>query len=77
MGGELSSPPMGTIKLITAHRILIVAGIAFFLFYALLQTRVFMTHDGEVGAAVQAVIAGVIVIGLVIYYRTLKQWGRH
>ena len=64
-------------KLITAHRILILAGIAFFLFYALLQTRVFMTHGGEVGAAVQAVIAAVIVIGLVAYYRTLKQWGRH
>jgi hypothetical protein len=67
---------MCTIKLITAHRILIVAGIAFFLFYALLQTRLFLTHGGEVGAAVQAVIASVIVIGLVVYYRTLRQWGQ-
>jgi hypothetical protein len=64
------------VKLITAHRILIVAGIAFFLFYALLQTRLFMTRGGEVGAAVQAVVAGMVVIGLVVYYRSLKQWGR-
>ena len=63
-------------KLITAHRILIAAGIAFFLFYALLQTRLFLTGGGEVGAVIQALVAAVIVVGLVLYYRSLKEWGR-
>ena len=63
-------------KLITAHRILIVAGIAFFLFYALLQARQFVTRDGGAGAVVQAVVAAVIVIGLVVYYRSLRDWGQ-
>jgi len=64
------------LKLITAHRILIAAGIAFFLFYALVQARLFLTRDGGVGAIIQAVVAAAIVIGLIIYYRSLKQWGR-
>ena len=64
------------VKLITAHRILIAAGIAFFLFYALLQARVFLTRGGDVGAIVQALVAGVVVVALVFYYRSLKAWGR-
>jgi hypothetical protein len=64
------------VKLITAHRILIAAGIAFFSFYALLQARQFVTHAGGTGAAVQAVIAAVIVIGLIVYYRSLRRWGQ-
>ena len=63
-------------KLITAHRILIAAGIAFFLFYALVQARLFLTRDGGAGAIVQAVVAAAIVVGLALYYRSLKQWGR-
>ena len=63
-------------KLITAHRILIAAGIAFFLFYALLQARAFLTRGGEIGAAIQAVVAAAVVIGLALYYRSLRQWGR-
>ena len=62
-------------KLITAHRILIVAGIAFFIFYALFQARLFMAR-GAGGALVQAIVAAVIVIGLALYYRSLRQWGR-
>ena len=76
MGGEPGSPPIFNVKLITAHRILIAAGIAFFLFYALLQARLFLTRGGEIGAAVQAVVAAGIVVGLVFYYRSLKEWGR-
>ena len=63
-------------KLITAHRILIAAGIAFFLFYALVQARLFLTRDGGAGAIIQAVVAAAIVVGLALYYRSLKQWGR-
>ena len=63
-------------KLITAHRILITAGIAFFVFYALLQARIYVTHGGGVDALVQAVVAAAIAVGLILYYRTLKQWGR-
>ena len=62
-------------KLITAHRILIAAGIAFFLFYALLQTRLYLARDSG-GALVQAVVAVAIALGLIVYYRTLKHWGR-
>jgi hypothetical protein len=64
------------VKLITAHRILIVAGIAFFLFYALFQARLYLTRGGGAGSVVQAVVAAAIVIGLIVYYRSLKQWGR-
>ena len=63
-------------KLITAHRILIVAGIAFFLFYAVLQARMFLTRGGGTPAIVQAGVAAVIVIGLIVYYRSLRNWGR-
>ena len=63
-------------KLITAHRILIAAGIAFFLFYALFQARMFLARGGGTGAIVQAVVAAAVVIGLVLYYRSLKEWGR-
>lgn len=62
-------------KLITAHRILIAAGIAFFLFYALFQTRLFVTQAGGVGALVQAVVSAAVVVGLILYYRSLKRWG--
>ena len=63
-------------KLITAHRILITAGIAFFIFYALVQTRIYVTRGGGTDSLVQAVVAAAIAVGLILYYRTLKQWGR-
>jgi hypothetical protein len=63
-------------KLITAHRILIAAGIAFFLFYALVQARLFFARGGGTGALVQAIVAAAVVVGLILYYRSLKQWGR-
>jgi hypothetical protein len=64
------------VKLITAHRILITAGIAFFVFYALVQTRVYVMRGGGVDSLIQAVVAAAIAVGLIVYYRTLKQWGR-
>jgi hypothetical protein len=63
-------------KLITAHRILITAAIAFFLFYALLQLRQYLTRDAGVAALAQVGVAVAIVIGLIVYYRSLRRWGR-
>ena len=62
-------------KLITAHRILIGAGIAFFLFYAAFHLRLFV-RDGATAALVQALVAVVVAAGFVLYYRTLRGWGR-
>lgn len=62
-------------KLITAHRVLIGTGIAFFAFYALVQARHFAVRSGGVAAAVQAGVAVAVVIGLIVYYRSLKDWG--
>jgi len=59
------------VKLITAHRILIIAGIVFFLFYAM----VVLSRDHTASGLVQAVISLAVVVGLVLYYRTLKRWG--
>jgi hypothetical protein len=62
------------VRLITAHRILIAAAIAFFLFYGSVQLRRHLA-SGEVAALTQAV-GSVIVAGvLVLYYRGLaKRW---
>lgn len=62
-------------RLITAHRILIGAGIAFFAFYALFQLRRSLAGDGA-PALVQAAVSAAVVIGLVVYYRSLRTWGR-
>ena len=58
-------------KLITAHRILIGAGIAFFVFYAVI---VLVRQQTPVGLA-QAAVSLAVAIGLVVYYRSLKGWG--
>ena len=63
-------------KLITAHRILITAGIAFFVFYALVQLRLYVMRDGGAGALVQVGVSVAIVIGLAVYYRSLRGWGQ-
>ena len=61
-------------RLITAHRILIVAAIAFFVLYALLQGRRWYV-TGSVASAVQVVIGLLVAVGLQRYYRTLARWG--
>jgi hypothetical protein len=63
------------VRLITAHRILISAGIAFFLFYAVVQVRLY-ARGGGTSPLVQAVVAAAVAVGFVLYYRTLKRWGR-
>ena len=60
-------------RLITAHRILIVAAIAFFLFYAIFQLRLYW-RTGTTVALVQAVVALAIAVGFRIYYRSLTRW---
>lgn len=67
---------MCPMKLITAHRILITAGIAFFLFYALFQLRLYVTRGAGVDALVQVGVSVAIVIGLSVYFRSLRRWGR-
>ncbi len=62
-------------RLITAHRILIGVAIAFFIFFALLQLRLYF-RAASGAALVEAVVSGVVAIGLVFYYRTLSRWGR-
>ena len=59
-------------KLITAHRILIGAGIAFFVFYA----AVLLMHGLTTASVVQAIVALAVAGGLALYYRTLKGWGQ-
>ena len=63
-------------RLITAHRVLIVAGIAFFLFYALVEARLWL-RTGSGAALAQAVFAPLIAFGFALYYRSLaKRWGK-
>jgi hypothetical protein len=63
------------VRLITAHRILIGAGIAFFILYAALQLRLYV-REGATAALVQSVVAAAVAIGFVVYYRTLRRWGQ-
>ena len=62
-------------KLITAHRILIGAAIAFFVFFAVFQLRLYVRTAG-VAPLVEAVVSVVVAIGLVLYSRTLSRWGK-
>jgi hypothetical protein len=64
------------VRLITTHRILIVAGIVFFLFYALIEARVWR-RTGSGAALAQAIAAPLVSLGFVLYYRSLaKRWGK-
>lgn len=62
-------------KLITAHRILIGAAIAFFVFFAAVEVRQYMRVPGA-APLVEAVVSAAVAIGLVLYYRTLSRWGK-
>jgi hypothetical protein len=63
------------VRLITAHRILILAGVAFFVFYAVVRGRVYLAR-GETMDLVQTIVALVIAAGLQWYFRTLARWGK-
>ena len=62
-------------RLITAHRILIGAAIAFFVFFAAVELREYGRTSGT-ATLVEAVVSIVVAIGLVLYYRTLSRWGK-
>jgi hypothetical protein len=62
------------VRLITAHRILILAAIVFFAVYGVLQLRRYVDLD-ETMALGQGAFSSVILVGLILYYRTLKGWG--
>jgi hypothetical protein len=71
----MSGPPSDQLKLITAHRILIGAAIAFFVFFALVQVRLYVRAPGP-APLIQAVVSAAVAVGLVVYYRTLSRWGK-
>jgi hypothetical protein len=56
-------------KLITAHRILIMAAIAFFVFFAVVMYW-------RTGSVVIPLISLVVAAALRIYFRSLARWGR-
>ena len=63
-------------RLITAHRVLIVTGIVFFLLYAVIEVRLWL-RTGSGAALAQAILAPLIALGFGIYYRSLaKRWGK-
>ena len=62
-------------RLITAHRILILAGIAFFVLYAVARGRHYLS-GGDTMDLVQCIVSLVIAFGLQWYFRTLARWGK-
>ncbi len=62
-------------RLITAHRILIVAAIAFFVLFAGLKAQRYLGSGGG-SDLVHAVVSVVVAAGLGAYYRSLSRWGR-
>lgn len=57
-------------KLITAHRILILCAIAFFVVFAVIKARVYLA-GGSLADLVQAVIGLLVAFGFQWYFRTL------
>ncbi|HTO12854.1 MAG TPA: hypothetical protein VMQ51_14875 [Candidatus Binatia bacterium] len=62
-------------RLITAHRILILAGIAFFIFYAVVRGRHYLA-DGATMDLVQTIVALAVALALQWYFRSLSRWGQ-
>lgn len=62
-------------RLITAHRILIVAAIVFALILATVQVRAYMGDGSGVRLGI-GVLSLAAAGALVVYYRSLAGWGR-
>jgi hypothetical protein len=63
------------VRLITAHRILILAGIAFFIFYAVVRGRHYLAA-GDTMDLVHTLVSLAIAFGLQWYFRSLAGWGK-
>ena len=63
------------VKLITAHRILIVAGIIFFAFYAARRAWDW-SHSSSIESLLHALVSIAVAVGLVFYLRSLRGWNR-
>jgi hypothetical protein len=63
------------VRLITAHRILIICGIAFFVVYAVIKTQKYLA-GGDTFDIVQAVISLLVALGFRWYFRSLARWGK-
>ena len=61
-------------RLITAHRVLIAAGIVFFAFYGGLRFRHYLGR-GATGDLLQSIVSLLVTGLLILYYRTLRHWG--
>ena len=59
-------------SLITAHRILIIAAIAMFTVYGVVELRGY-SHSGEVAALLRAGLSAAAVVGWALYLRTVKK----
>ena len=57
-------------RLITAHRILILCGIAFFVVYAVIRAQKYLAGGGAMDL-VQAVVALLVAFGFQWYFRSL------
>jgi hypothetical protein len=63
-------------RLITAHRILIGAAIAFFVFFAAVQLRLYL-RVASAAALIEAIVSVAVAVGLGVYYRSLaRRWDR-
>ena len=62
-------------KLITAHRVLILCGIAFFVVYAVIRAQRYLAR-GDTMDLVQAVVALLVALGFQVYFRSLARWGK-
>jgi hypothetical protein len=58
------------VRLITAHRILILCGIAFFVVYAVIRAQKYLAR-GDTMDLVQAVVALLVAFGFQWYFRSL------
>jgi ABC-type transport system involved in cytochrome c biogenesis permease subunit len=63
------------VRLITAHRILIICAIAFFVVYAVIKTQKYLA-SGDTFDIVQAVVALLVALGFRWYFRSLARWGK-
>jgi cell division protein FtsW (lipid II flippase) len=60
-------------RLLTAHRILIIAAVVFFVFFAFWEYRNFRQTD-NVWAVLRAALYLLVAVGFGVYFKKLKRW---